>query len=208
MGFFDLFRKQPLRSEPVAVAPAPVVLSAERRCAIASEVVAAERAGGSHWVEGAAVAERHGVSIFDVHDEYMALLDAEESEPEIIEEVVSLDADTLIDLRGIEAVRMRVKGTYVYVAHADRLRVRGKEFVLVREPSNEHDAMAVAVHTMNGRKIGYVSASRASMMAPLLDRLGASGYLVGGAGATDTNVTVWVDIPKVAALRGFVAARV
>lgn len=98
------------------------------------------------------------------------------------------------DLRSLDSTRMRIKGIGNYVGWNERRAVGGKEYVLVREPDNPHDSCAVLVLS-NERKVGYVSASRAKILAPLFDTLGSGGYVVGGTGPTDESVQLWVDIP-------------
>jgi hypothetical protein len=110
------------------------------------------------------------------------------------------------DLRSLDSTRMRIKGIGNYVGWNERRAVGGTEYVLVREPDNSHDSCAVLVLS-NGRKIGYVSAARAKILAPLLDSLGSAGYVVGGTGPSDESVQLWVDIPKADVLRAFVKSR-
>lgn len=122
----------------------------------------------------------------------------------VVRSFVETGGMRIVDLRGLDCVRMKVKGTGYYVEHASRRAVGDTVYVLVREPANEHDANAIAVVGREGRKVGHVSASRAGIMAPLLDRIGADGYRVGGANGTETSTMLWVDIPKADALRAFV----
>ena len=109
-----------------------------------------------------------------------------------------------VDLRSLEASRVRVKGTAAWVPAALRADVGGQVYVLRREPGNEHDANAIAV-IWKGKKVGYVSAVKAQSMAPLLDRLGSSDFIVSGMGAYTNSTRLWVDLPKIAELRQFVA---
>lgn len=110
------------------------------------------------------------------------------------------------DLRSLDSTRMRIKGISNYVGWNERRAVGGTEYVLVREPHNSHDSCAVLVLS-DGRKVGYVSAARAKILAPLFDSLGSAGYVVGGAGPSDESVQLWVDIPKADVLRAFVKSR-
>ncbi|WP_345434856.1 HIRAN domain-containing protein [Microbacterium gilvum] len=107
------------------------------------------------------------------------------------------------DLRGIESVRLRVKGTGYWVDVDQRHRVGGTDYLLVREPSNPHDRNAVAVHDADGRKVGYVSAARAAILAPVLDTIDAEAFVVSGAGPSEDSVRLWVDLPKADALRRY-----
>ncbi len=56
------------------------------------------------------------------------------------------------------------KATYDSLQQGDRLR-------LVREPDNEHDHNAIAVLTIEGRKLGYVPRNDASLIAEKIDTL-------------------------------------
>ncbi len=110
------------------------------------------------------------------------------------------------DLRSLDSTRMRIKGIGNYVGWNERRAVGGKEYVLVREPDNPHDSCAVLVLS-NARKVGYVSAARAKILAPLFDALGSTGYVVGGTGPTSESAQLWVDIPKADVLRAIVKSR-
>jgi len=110
------------------------------------------------------------------------------------------------DLRSLDSTRMRIKGIGNYVGWNERRAVGGTTYVLVREPDNPHDSCAVLVLS-DGRKVGYVSAARAKILAPLFDSLGSAGYLVGGTGPSDESVQLWVDIPKADVLRAFVKSQ-
>ncbi|WP_163631078.1 HIRAN domain-containing protein [Microbacterium sp. B35-04] len=109
-----------------------------------------------------------------------------------------------LDLRGLESTRMRVQGVANYVAYDERSKLISPELFLVREPGNEHDSAAIAVIGRQGRKLGYVSAARAQLLAPLLDQLAPSAFLVAGAADADGGSQYWVNLPKVDALRRFV----
>lgn len=109
-----------------------------------------------------------------------------------------------VDLRDLESVRMKIKGVGNYVGYKERQAMSGTQWLLVREPDNAHDSSAVMVATSEGRKVGYVSASRAKMLAPLLDTVAASAYVVSGTGGSDESIQLWVDVPKADAIRAFV----
>ncbi len=58
------------------------------------------------------------------------------------------------------------------------------EAVLIREPDNQYDPFAIAVHAVSPRteqalKVGYVSKEMAARLAPVLDKKGAAGETVG-----------------------------
>lgn len=120
---------------------------------------------------------------------------------------VDVDALSIIDLTGVESTRMKVKGIAYWASDSERARYGGQEYLLVREPDNEHDAHAIAVYG-GGRKLGYVSASRAALLAPLLDALPGDAFRVGGAAVPGgTTTRLWVDLPRVPALRAYVRGR-
>lgn len=116
---------------------------------------------------------------------------------------VSATSMRIVDLRGLESVRMRVKGSAHYVETTRRRSFLDTEYLLVREPGNKFDTNAIAVHGRGGRKIGHVSATRAAIMAPILDQIGADGYSVAGTAGSATSIVAWVDLPKADALRAF-----
>lgn len=115
--------------------------------------------------------------------------------------------DNLVDLRPLDSTRMRIKGVLYHVADSARRRAGDVKYVLIREPNNPHDSMAVKVVTSTGTMVGYVSAKRASLMAPLLDKIGAGGYLVSGTAATDHSIALLVDLPRVPELRKYAAGK-
>ncbi|MCR2785064.1 MULTISPECIES: HIRAN domain-containing protein [unclassified Microbacterium] len=109
---------------------------------------------------------------------------------------------TLPDLRGLETVRARVEGTH-YLAHdRERSHDGDRMYVLRREPRNKRDMSAIAVYA-RGRAVGYVSATRAAAIAPLLDRLGGAA-VINGLGSESGSSRLWVDLPEEEALLGFV----
>lgn len=112
----------------------------------------------------------------------------------------------VLDLTPLPSVRTRIKGTAYWVTDEQRRRHGGAEYLLVREPRNEHDASAVAVYG-RGRKVGHLSAAKAASVAPILDKMGADGYRVTGAGTSVNSITLWVDVPRLDALRKFAAAQ-
>lgn len=119
---------------------------------------------------------------------------------------VRVSALTVVDLASLDSVRTRIKGSSYYVTDAERPRYGGPEYLLVREPDNAADSSAVAVYG-RGRKVGHLSAARAASLTPLLDGLGADAYRVTGTGTSSNSIVLWVDAPKVDALRKFVRAQ-
>lgn len=144
---------------------------------IAREIIAAEKAGGSHWDEGAAIAESYGVTIWDAHDHYIAELDrieaAEERERTRTKKVIATEPDNPVDLRTPEGVRVSIVGTSHWVEKEIADSFSGTEFYLRREPGNKHDANAIAVYGGN-RKFGYISRAGAEKYAALFDSLGGT----------------------------------
>lgn len=110
------------------------------------------------------------------------------------------------DLRTLPTVRTRIKGTSHYVRDSQRHNLGARYYFLVREPDNPHDRYAIKVLTPRGRHVGYVAAKRAAGMSPLLDQIGADGYTVDGAAATEHSIALWVDLPSIPELRKHVAA--
>lgn len=120
--------------------------------------------------------------------------------------VLEFDPSRIHDLRELGSVRMRIRGAMYYLSDADRERFSGTEYLLVREPKNRHDKNAVAVYC-RGRKVGYVSATKAAAIAPLLDQVEADAFLVNGAAVAGTSMRTWIDVPRVPDLRAHVKKR-
>ena len=70
----------------------------------------------------------------------------------------------------------------------------------MREPDNPTDVQAVAVYG-RGHRVGYLSQARAASTAPLLAQLRGDAFRVTGTGTTPNSIVLWVDAPKVDALR-------
>lgn len=119
--------------------------------------------------------------------------------------VRSLDPATLhvLDLRGLESTRTRVKGSSYWATDDDRRRFGGTEYLLICEPDNEVDPNAVAVYGVAGRKLGHLSEARAASLSPILNQAQGAAYRVTGEGATPASIMLWVDVPKVGPLRAF-----
>jgi hypothetical protein len=111
---------------------------------------------------------------------------------------------SVLDLRQIASVRARIVGTANYVSDAQRSKFGGTEYLLVREPRNRHDSNAVAIYG-NGRKVGYVSASKAASIAAMLDALSFDAFKIAGTGTLGNSSRLWADLPTVPGLRAFVA---
>lgn len=114
---------------------------------------------------------------------------------------LDLPEEHIEDLRPLGGMRLRVVGTAYLVPHSRRQDVGGYSYVLVREPSNRHDANAVAVYDAT-RKVGYLSRAKAAVYAPHLDRIGAPGYRVAGEPPAG-SVKLWIVLPPIAKVRAF-----
>ncbi|MBG6060145.1 hypothetical protein RCH16_003620 [Cryobacterium sp. MP_M5] len=118
--------------------------------------------------------------------------------------VVDVSKLKVLDLRSIPATKYRIVGS-AYSATQDGLYAHGgNEYLLIREPRNKHDANAVAVYG-KGRRVGYATRAKAKMLAPILDPLPYTAFLVAGTGMAD-SVQMQVGIPAAAALQKFVKA--
>jgi hypothetical protein len=75
--------------------------------------------------------------------------------------------------------------------------------VLVREPDNEHDPLAVAVHAAGGRRLGYLTRENARAYGQVFKSLEKRGYeaaacpamLNGGDGGQDYGVVLAISAP-------------
>ena len=109
---------------------------------------------------------------------------------------------SVLDLTELQAVRARIVGSGFWVTTRERAVYGGMEYLLVREPKNRHDENAVAIYG-KGRKVGYVTTSKAAAMSALLDTMGYDRYLIGGAGVDPNSSRLWADLPSIPALRQF-----
>lgn len=201
-----------LPTPPKSVAPdkssAARSASAAERRRIARLILEAEDAGANFWEEGSRIAKENGLSIFDVTDHYLRLKDERDGADEPPVKVATFDraGKEVLDLREVDSTRMRIVGSANWVTNEERAVYGGQEYLLVREPDNEHDGSAVAVYG-KGRKIGYLSAARAASIAPQLDELSADAYTVGGTTVLGGTVRLWVNVPRTPALRAYVQTR-
>ncbi|MFN4000855.1 HIRAN domain-containing protein [Microcella sp.] len=113
------------------------------------------------------------------------------------------DDPSILDLRHLPMRRMRVRGTAYVVSSRRRLSAGAHEYILRREPTNKHDSYAIAIYD-GTNKVGYLTTSTASRMAPLLDLLGHEGYRVGGLPSDGVSVKLWVDVPLMDGLKRLV----
>ncbi|MEO5318143.1 HIRAN domain-containing protein [Arthrobacter sp. CC3] len=116
--------------------------------------------------------------------------------------VLAEEGLSVLDLREVPSIRVRIVGTGYWVTTSGLNKHGGHEYLLVREPKNKWDANAVAVYG-KGRKVGYVSAGKAAALALILDPLGFDAYRIGGAPVTDNSSRIWADVPTIPKLRSF-----
>lgn len=117
-------------------------------------------------------------------------LDGIRAEAAVGVEIVDPKSLITLDLRATESTRHRVVGVGHWLTAEERKSFGGVDYLLVREPENEFDSNAVAVYLEN-RKIGYTTAARARILAPLLDPLPANSFRVSG----DSDLAVNIPIP-------------
>ncbi|WP_166784722.1 HIRAN domain-containing protein [Cryobacterium sp. TMT2-14] len=117
-----------------------------------------------------------------------------------------MDVATLrvLDLRSIPATQYRIVGSAFSVTQAGRYAHGADQYLLIREPRNKHDPNAVAVYG-KGRRVGYVSRTKAAMLAPILDPLPQDAFLVNGTGM-GAEKQMQVGIPAAAGLQKFLKA--
>ncbi len=89
------------------------------------------------------------------------------------------DPEQVVDLRPLGGAAWKVVGTGNWLSDRERDSLRPGWFVLRCEPENPHDANAVAVY-LDCRKIGYISAAKASAYNPILSSISADGFEVAG----------------------------
>lgn len=117
---------------------------------------------------------------------------------------INPDKMRIVDLTGLDSMRLRIVGSSYYITSAERDRFGGTSYLLVLEPENPVDPLAVAVYG-KGRKVGHLSAKRAAIMHPYLSQMGADAYLVGGKGSVYGSAGLHADLPRIPPLREFAA---
>ena len=58
----------------------------------------------------------------------------------------------------------------VGLRHYNGIAKTGEHVSLVREPDNEYDLNAIAVHNQHGKQVGFISRDEAKALAPIMDR--------------------------------------
>lgn len=212
----DLFRRSPgpghagaSPQAPEAVDGAPGAPPPEERTTRAARFLSARFIHGvPEWaIEQAAAAERvdpEAVRRQIAAGRTVARPPAAEPDEPVRPRRVDPRGLRVVDLTGLDSVRLRVRGSAYTVSDAGRRRHGGTEYLLIREPDNRADPQAVAVYGMTGVRVGYVSAARAATLSPLLAQLDGDAFKVSGAGTTSGSMTMHVDVPKVEPLRRFV----
>jgi hypothetical protein len=127
---------------------------------------------------------------------------AEPTRSFISRKVVDVDRLRILDLRSIPATKYGIAGCIHSVTQAGMFTHGGDDYLLIREPRNKHDPLAVGVYG-KGRRVGYARRAKAEMLAPILDPLPYDAFLVSGTGM-DAEKQMTVSIPAAAALRKFV----
>ncbi len=120
--------------------------------------------------------------------------------------MIETDGLKVVDLRHLDSMRTRIVGSGYNVDDAEREHYSAMSYLLIPEPDNPADKRAIAVYS-KGRRLGYVSAKRASMMQPLLAKIDADAFLVAGTGITPNSIVMFLDLPRVPALREFAELR-
>jgi len=111
--------------------------------------------------------------------------------------------EEVVDLRSIASKRVAIVGVSHQLSSRDRTNLTVNTWLLRREPENSYDSDAIAVHFVDGKKVGYVSAAQAQRLAVLLDALGSVFAVTGMGSAGTTSTRLWIDLPKIPDLRVF-----
>lgn len=164
-----------------------------------------EAEGVSFWDVAEAEAIRAGVYVTDVR--HQEALDAEakdaleEAERQVLfNESHLFNLADYVDLSGLDSTPLKVRGKGNYTDK--RASFMSGVCRLVREPENTFDPNAI-VAFIGEQKVGYVSASRAASMAPLMDELGRP--LIIGADLSGSSVNLL--LPTLPAFRAWVASQ-
>ncbi|MFD2024079.1 HIRAN domain-containing protein [Promicromonospora aerolata] len=197
MGLLDLFKRSaPTKLVPVVRERHPAPITPRR---LVRELVAKHPDGVPDWDE----VDTHGLDLQAVVAAYDDALAYANEDKRVKVRTVKPAGLRILDLTGLESVRMRIKGPAYWLRDPERKKFGGREYLLIREPDNETDGAAVAVYGVAGRKVGHISASRSASLAPVLDGMNADAFRVTGAGVTANSSQLWVDVPKMDALRRF-----
>ncbi len=70
-----------------------------------------------------------------------------------------------------------------------------EQVVFEREPQHPHDPNAIAIHTQDGRSIGYIPRDEARRIAPLMDQgIDFVGYVHSLSGSGDSHISVTLQL--------------
>jgi hypothetical protein len=197
MGLLDLFRRFG-SAKPVRAVPERRTASMTTR-RLAHQLVAQYPDGVPDW-DGV---DTHGLNLDAVVAAYEDVRGYVNEDERVKVRTIDPTALRILDLKGLESVRLRIKGVSYSLRDTERKAFGGRDYLLVREPDNEADTAAVAVYSTKGRKVGHVSTSRSAALAPVLDDMDADAFRVTGTGVTANSTQLWVDVPKMDALRRF-----
>lgn len=70
----------------------------------------------------------------------------------------------------------------------------GTRLILLREPENEHDDLAIVIHTLAGKKIGYVPRKDNPVFARLMDAGKELFAKVKDINRSDTYINIQIEI--------------
>ncbi|SDS10959.1 hypothetical protein SAMN04489860_0814 [Paraoerskovia marina] len=107
---------------------------------------------------------------------------------------------TVLDLSGVDSVRVRIVATDVLLGEEERESVDRTEYLVVREPADVDAVSTLAVFD-GERKIGYLSPAKADLLVPLLDSMPADAFRIAGDPDVAKPEQFWAFIPRVPALR-------
>ncbi|GGE86520.1 HIRAN domain-containing protein [Mycetocola zhadangensis] len=139
-------------------------------------------------------------------DDWVADMEKKESpaarQPRIQKVSVDERALSILDIRGVDSIRVRIVGSAYCLTHKERDTFGGAEYLLKPEPENKHDPHAIAVYG-RGRKVGYVSSAKASALSGILATMPFDAFRIAGASTTESSSRMWADLPRLPALRTF-----
>lgn len=196
-------------AQPVAAAPAPVAETVAEPtepepapAAAPAEPAESVAAGESEAEpEPAPAVEPEPVAAAAAAEPEPAVEAVEESEP-APESAVPEREDDVVDLTGVDAVRVRVIGIDD-LPGADELKEIPSDVYELQVEQEAGDAAAAVAVFAGERKVGYLSAAKASTLVPLLETLPGNRYLVAGETDVVKPGQLGVLIPRVPALRAF-----
>lgn len=109
---------------------------------------------------------------------------------------VWFDLESIRSFPRLETRAMRVVGLGHYLTGTERHEWVRQAVVLLPEPGNPVDTLAVAVARPDGRKVGYISAGTAKQYQPVLLNVGPVKVI-----SRRDGMKLWVDVPRLPELR-------